>query len=58
MTRSNVRPHRKKEKNRRYYAAHREEEKARQRARHYGNLEASRLTAQFNHQKRRARGLE
>lgn len=47
-----------KEKNRRYYATHREEEKARQKARYYGNLEASRLTVQFNHQKRRARGLE
>lgn len=45
-------------KNRRYYAAHREQEKARQKERYWANLEASRLAVQFNHQKRRALGLE
>lgn len=46
------------EKNRRYYEAHREQEKARQKARYWANIEASRLVVQYNHQKRRAMGLE
>lgn len=46
------------EKNRRYYETHREQEKARQKARYWANIEASRLAVQYNHQKRRAMGLE
>lgn len=45
-------------KNRRYYEAHREQEKARQKARYRANIEASRLTVRFNHEKRRVLGLE
>lgn len=47
-----------REKNRRYYIAHREQEKERQRARYWADVEASRATQRYNRQKRRALGLE